>query len=61
MRFAKDCLDSQSALSEFSIFSIIKNDFLKFCFQVNSISAPVLFKNPTPSQIYLIKNAQNPF
>ena len=42
-------------------FSIIKNDFFAFFIKFLPISAPVLFKKLTPSQMNLIKNAKNHF
>ena len=48
-------------LRYFLIFSIIKNDFFAFFISELPISAPVLFKKPTPSQINLITNAKNHF
>ena len=45
------------AFSVFFNFSIIKMIF--FPFFIKLISAPALFKKSTPSQIYLIKNANN--
>ena len=43
------------------IFSLIKNYFSAFFIKFEPISAPVLFKKPTPSQINLIKKAKNNF
>ena len=46
----------------FYIFSIIKNEFFAFFYQVNNLFLHrVLSKKPTPSQIILIQNAKNHF
>ena len=55
----KDRSSSSAELGNFCIFSTVKSYF--FPFFIKLISAPVLFKEPTPSQINLIKISMNHF
>ena len=45
----------------FKFFNLKKLFFYIFYEDIKPISAPVLFKKPTPSQINLLKNAKNHF
>ena len=55
------CVSELGTIGIFEFFQSQNMIFLIF-YQVNkNISAPVLFKQPTPSQINLIKKAKNHF